>query len=65
MTSILTSIDVNRSGNRNGYRASKATINQISKSLTCELSEAGMKGKVTVQESVKSMIKVIDNLKPW
>ncbi len=43
MTSILASIDDNRSGGRYSYRASKAALNQIIKSLACELSEAGVK----------------------
>ncbi|EHU4841197.1 SDR family oxidoreductase [Vibrio parahaemolyticus] len=80
MTSILASIDDNRSGGRYSYRASKAALNQIIKSLACELSEVGVKtmaihpgwvqtdmggkdGKVTVEESVKGMLNVIDNLK--
>ncbi|MBJ6896417.1 SDR family NAD(P)-dependent oxidoreductase, partial [Vibrio cholerae] len=36
MTSILASIDDNRSGGRYSYRASKAALNQIIKSLACE-----------------------------
>lgn len=80
MTSILASIDDNRSGGRYSYRASKAALNQIIKSLACELSEEGVKtmaihpgwvqtdmggkdGKVTVKESVKGMLNVIENLK--
>ncbi|EGR1585343.1 SDR family oxidoreductase [Vibrio parahaemolyticus] len=43
MTSILASIDDNRSGGRYSYRASKAALNQIIKSLACELSEVGVK----------------------
>lgn len=80
MTSKLASIDDNRSGGRYSYRASKAALNQIIKSLACELSEVGVKtmaihpgwvqtdmggkdGKVTVEECVKGMLNVIDNLK--
>ncbi|WP_413114067.1 SDR family oxidoreductase [Thaumasiovibrio sp. DFM-14] len=80
MTSILASIDDNRSGGRYSYRASKAALNQIIKSLACELSGSGVKtmaihpgwvqtdmggkdGKLTVQDSVKGMLNVIDNLK--
>lgn len=79
MTSILASIDDNHSGGRYSYRASKAALNQIIKSLACELSESGVKtmaihpgwvqtdmggidGKVTVEESVKGMLHVINNL---
>jgi NAD(P)-dependent dehydrogenase (short-subunit alcohol dehydrogenase family) len=43
MTSILASIDDNRSGGRYSYRASKAALNQIIKSLACELSSQGIK----------------------
>ncbi|MEZ9313429.1 SDR family oxidoreductase [Vibrio sp. 10N.222.51.C8] len=43
MTSILASIDDNRSGGRYSYRASKAALNQIIKSLACELSDEGVK----------------------
>ncbi|MCL1093698.1 SDR family oxidoreductase [Shewanella kaireitica] len=43
MTSILASIDDNRSGGRYSYRASKAALNQIIKSLACELSDSGVK----------------------
>lgn len=43
ITSILASIDDNRSGGRYSYRASKAALNQIIKSLACELSGKGIK----------------------
>lgn len=43
MTSILASIDDNRSGGRYSYRASKAALNQIIKSMACELSSRGIK----------------------
>jgi len=46
LTSILASIDDNSSGGRYSYRASKAALNQIIKSLACELSDDGVKAAV-------------------
>ena len=46
LTSILASIDDNNSGGRYSYRASKAALNQIIKSLACELSDDGVKAAV-------------------
>jgi NAD(P)-dependent dehydrogenase (short-subunit alcohol dehydrogenase family) len=79
ITSILASIDDNHSGGRYSYRASKAALNRIIKSLACELSDDGIKaavihpgwvktemggvdGKITPEQSITGMIKVIENL---
>lgn len=46
LTSILASIDDNHSGGRYSYRASKAALNQVIKSLACELYDDGVKAAV-------------------
>ncbi len=78
MTSIMASIDDNQSGGRYSYRASKAALNQVIRTLSVDLSEekikalaihpgwvqtdmGGINAKITPEESVKSMISLINN----
>lgn len=60
LTSILASIDDNRSGGRYSYRASKAALNQVIKSLACELSKDGVKAAVIHPGWVKTEMGGVD-----
>jgi NAD(P)-dependent dehydrogenase (short-subunit alcohol dehydrogenase family) len=60
ITSILASIDDNRSGGHYSFRASKAALNRIIKSLACELSDDGIKAAVIHPGWVKTEMGGVD-----